>query len=497
VKSIKQDWLWKLIIFLGVILRLRLYLENYSFNVDEASIALNIIHRTIYDFTQPLDYNQGAPFGFLVVEKASAFLLGNRDFILRLFPFLAGIFSVYLVYRIANDYFGASGLFAVFLFAIAGSLVFYPSILKQYSSDVMIALLLHYLTLRCLSRNATNRDMVTFAAVSSMSIWFSHPAVFVLAGIGLTLGIVTIDRRDPNLLVRIIVLGCLWAVSFGSEYYFSLRLLFGNTYLVSYWHNDFMPVRPWDHLKWFLGTYKSWLVMIDPSLTNHYLIRVWSLILIMGTGFLIVRNRILASLTFSPFLITSIAAFLQKYPLRDRLVLYLIPFLLLIFSEGVGCIYFLVNKVSRNRMVAVICISIVCVVILWAPTKSALNNFLFPTTIQDIKPVLAYVSKNQEPNDLIYVPVPSIQAFLYYSPFYHLENDTVMIAAYTHANTTKYNDDQTFFDDVIKLVGHDRVWIIFSRNQKTIYIDYLNKFGTMESSFQASDAVIYLYDLKP
>src|SRR5690606_12042987 len=58
-----------LVVVLGIVLRLRQYFANRSLWVDEASLALNIINRSFGGLTQPLDYNQGAPVGFLFIEK--------------------------------------------------------------------------------------------------------------------------------------------------------------------------------------------------------------------------------------------------------------------------------------------------------------------------------------------------------------------------------------------------------------------------------------------
>src|SRR5690606_8442193 len=146
------DLLWISMIALGVFLRLRQYLANRSLWVDEASLALNIIHRTFAELVQPLDYEQGAPLGFLFIQKFFVLVFGNQEYVLRLFPLISGIVSTYLIYRIASEYFGKFGIFATFLFAISEWMIYYSSELKQYSSDVMIALLLIYSSLAYLKK---------------------------------------------------------------------------------------------------------------------------------------------------------------------------------------------------------------------------------------------------------------------------------------------------------------------------------------------------------
>src|SRR5262245_65978294 len=95
---LKPDLAWWFLIMLGVILRLRQYLVNRSFWADEASLAFNLVTRTFSGLTQPLDYHQGAPIGFLFIEKLAILLLGNNEFAMRLFPLLSGIIAIYLLY---------------------------------------------------------------------------------------------------------------------------------------------------------------------------------------------------------------------------------------------------------------------------------------------------------------------------------------------------------------------------------------------------------------
>ena len=69
---------WSLIV-LGTLLRLRQYFSGRSLWADEASLAYNLVHRDFLGLMRPLNYDQGAPVGFLFIEKLLITVLGNID----------------------------------------------------------------------------------------------------------------------------------------------------------------------------------------------------------------------------------------------------------------------------------------------------------------------------------------------------------------------------------------------------------------------------------
>ena len=196
----KTDLLWLLSIAAGVVLRLWQYFINRSFSADESSLAFNLATRSFSGLTQPLDYQQGAPIGFLFIEKTALLVMGNNEYALRFFPLLCGILAMLLLYIIAKKHFNASGLFAVFAFSIGWNLVYFSSELKQYSSDVFIALLLIYLASRCVDETIRAGDFLLLGVCGALAIWISHPSFFILAGIGLLLLIEKRARKEHGFL---------------------------------------------------------------------------------------------------------------------------------------------------------------------------------------------------------------------------------------------------------------------------------------------------------
>ena len=86
-----------IIILIGIYIRTKLLLTNYSFNLDECSLGANIYH-SYKDFFHPLKYTQFAPPLFMVTSKFILNLFSGinnsmeiQDIILRAFPFICGV----------------------------------------------------------------------------------------------------------------------------------------------------------------------------------------------------------------------------------------------------------------------------------------------------------------------------------------------------------------------------------------------------------------------
>ena len=154
------------IFLIGATFRLSQYIADRSLWFDEALLALNIINRSFSGLAQPLDYNQGAPLGFLLMQKLLTLLLGNADYVLRIFPLICGLFSFWAIYALAKRIFveRAAIIAAVVLFALSDRFIYYSSEVKQYSSDAFICLLLLQVIARILDRNPFNQNFLLLAA---------------------------------------------------------------------------------------------------------------------------------------------------------------------------------------------------------------------------------------------------------------------------------------------------------------------------------------------
>src|SRR6266566_3686397 len=90
-------WLYavaRALIAFGFLLRIARYLANRSLWLDEVLLARNILDRSFFGLLAPLDLNQGAPVGFLMLQKLAVSALGGSEYALRFVPLLAGIISL-------------------------------------------------------------------------------------------------------------------------------------------------------------------------------------------------------------------------------------------------------------------------------------------------------------------------------------------------------------------------------------------------------------------
>src|SRR5262245_498969 len=126
------------------------YAARVSLWHDELALARNIEARGVVELvTRPLDHRQVAPAGFLAGVKATTAVFGVNEIGLRALPWLAGLLSLPLFWRVAARITSGGPLLAgLAIFAVSPAMVWYGASVKQYGTDVTASLLLVWLTLR-------------------------------------------------------------------------------------------------------------------------------------------------------------------------------------------------------------------------------------------------------------------------------------------------------------------------------------------------------------
>ncbi|NEO55368.1 MAG: hypothetical protein F6K54_21235 [Okeania sp. SIO3B5] len=483
-----------IIIAFGVAVRLVQYLSNRSLWADEAVLALNIINRSYLELFQSLDYDQGAPIGFLMVEKLAVQILGNNEYALRLFPFICGVGSLFLFYELAKKLISKPAIpIGLILFASLEYLVYYSAEVKQYSSDVAIALFLYLLLLPLVKAKLSFGQMIRFSLLGAIAIWFSHPSIFILASIGGSALLINFWQKDLSKVKNLLLIYSAWVLSFVIFYFVSLRNLTGNETLTTSWGKAF-PSSPFD-IVWMFDAFGKFFY--KPLGFTKWMDGLAIILFLIGCISCWLSRKEILLLLLSPLFVTFLASFLHQYPFRSRLVLFLTPFVIFLIAAGGGYIL----RKSKARPIKIIGIFLV-ILLLYKPLSKAIDLIEDPITYSEIKPVLNYIQKNQQPGDVLYIYQRGIYQFQYYAEKYGYQEGDYIIGV---DDLDKYDGQELsiaemtrYEKDLDKLRGNKRVWLLFSHThipaERRFLNYYLNEIGLRMDTFEKPGSYVYLYD---
>lgn len=488
-----------LLIGMGLVLRLRQYLSGRSLWLDEAMLALNIVERDFWGLLKPLDYDQGAPLGFLLLEKLTISLLGNGELTLRLPSVIAGCLALVFFYLLLRHFLSPAGLLpALALFALSERLIYYTSELKQYIFDTftLLALLLVFVYLSPSEEqdDLPNRNWIPLLVAGGVAVWFSHPSVFALAGIGLTL--LWQNRRNRRKLTQVglVIIG--WLVSFGGVFLASLNALAANDFLMAYWQDYFMPMPPWSNPGWMLNTLTHFLTYFGLSIPGWL-----ALLLLLGGWIALWRLRPSLAMIFALTLLAAFgAAALGKYPLGGRMLLFAAPIGIGLLGAAFEGLY---RALIRLRWGAGLAVCALSLALLAGTAANALENFREPRMQENMHPAIRVLRARHQADDIIYVYYAAMPAFRYYAPFYGFDE-----SQFRAGKISYYRLLAPTLADIGTLRDNARVWVLFSHvyaedgvDEREATLDYIKEqqMGKcrLESREPGTSVLLYLCDFKP
>lgn len=470
---------------LGVLFRSIQYIHNRSLWLDEAMLAMNLLDRSFRQLLQPLDYNQAAPIGFLFAVKMITKLAGASEFALRLIPFVSSILLLPLFYYTARKFLSKNmALAGLFFISFSPSLIYYASEFKPYASDALICLSLFLLAINFVEKNGPVGVALILGAAGALASWFSYPAVFVLAGIGLTLAGYAIHSRNKRQLILLAVIGTVWLASFVLQYFISLHRLEQNQVLDTFWQSYFAPFPPHNFadIQWYID-HSLDILQSTTRITLQGLVLFGFL---LGSLAYYRQNRLVFFLLVSslPFLLAASA--LHRYPIIERMLIFFTPFLFLILLKGVE---YLRNLLVREA--GLIAVTLLCLMA-YFPTYATINNLIQPPGREEVRPAMQYAREHWQSGDTFYVYFFSIYPFDYYSR-------SMQIPASEYVLGTQPNQGyEAIRQEITQLKGRKRVWFLFSHlrdNNLSIYLYFLHTMGKELQAYQAQDAAVYLFDL--
>ena len=502
------------LVLLGFGLRAATFARDRDLWIDEAMLALNLVTRTPARLTEPLDWNQGAPVGFLMLAKFSVEALSPTERPLRLVPFVGSLLGLvgfaWVAVRLLPR---PAAVLGVGLFAVSPFLISYSAECKQYATDAAVAIGLLAASVRMLAgKNLTpgpfpgregeqtstplspwGRGLgwgpwFALALAGALAVWFSHPAVFVLAGIGTALLAQAAVAKDRGQFLAAGGTIACWVASFAACYVLFLRHLGTNRYLLDYWAGHFLPLPPRElgDLTWlpdhffaffaFPGGLGGTEVKAGGIAAVLFLVGLWvlakecwpvALALVLPAGFAL------------------LASGLHQYPFSGRLLLFLVPFMLLGVARGAWAVIIALTPtlpVAAGLLVGVLGT---------ATVLESYQEYRRPARHEQIVPVLDQVRAEWQPGDRVYVYYGAVPAFTFYTQNNPLPADVVCLGTEARTTATAYRDE------LARLAGSPRVWLIFShrhKHEESLIRAYAEGLGRCDRTLTAPGAAAYRFD---
>lgn len=487
----------------GTAIRLIQYFNNRSLWFDEVNLALNIVNRSYGELTQTLDHNQAAPLGFLWVEKLATQIFGNNEYALRLFPLLSNLVAFGVFYRLVYRY--ASPLaapMAIALFAFGRYTLYFATELKQYSSDIAIALILFWFLTKIAHKILNSKEIIGYALLGSLVIWFSHPSIFMLAGIEGYYFLTAASKDRFKILFNRLLVYLAWLTSFGLFYFLTIAKTMNNEDLASSWSSRY-PATFWD-IEWLFDALGRFFY--NPMGFTGITDGVGIFAFIFGCVAWYSKNKTFLGALVAPFVATLAAAYLHQYPFRERLVVFLVPLGIIIIAEGIAWLLskFQTTKVIKNNRFKTSLLAgllgAFCLVALTIPPITRASSFIIhPELKHEIRPVAEYVLSHKQPEDTIYVYSLGAQAFTYYAArLGYSEQDYILgLGNLSYKDKEATQNWQELRTDIEPLRGKSRVWFVLraEESEEAAILEYLNKIGQEIDVFKQPGASAHLYNL--
>ena len=176
-----------------------------------------------------------------------------------------------------------------------------------------------------------------------VGVWFSHPLALVLAGVGTYFMAKAALGREWNKAFGFLAMSLAWALSFAICFKVSHRILSKDRFIWDWWDFAFLPLPPRSYADLERDFWHVLNVFNSPSGVLTPLGVLPSAFLALG---LFVLGGVVAGrrwrgglyLLLAPLLFALLASALHQYPFHGRLLLFLVPSVHLLVSEGAAAL---------------------------------------------------------------------------------------------------------------------------------------------------------------
>jgi hypothetical protein len=461
----------KILLILGITIPLAQFLCNRSIWLDEALLALNVIHKDYFELLKPLDYNQVAPILFLEIEKFFSTLIPHSGYGLRLFPLLCFWAALFFFYRIVKIVFNnrLATILALSLFVFNIMLIYYSNEVKQYICDAMVYTAIIYFVLKNYKRDQSKFYILGIAGI--LAIFLSNVAPIILSVAGLYLLYEQFYvKRTKNNITSLFVVFAIWLSVFVVYYYFFIFNHPSKEFMSHEWSvvGGFLPYDSLHKLvRFFVRAAGSVLLNFSQRIPLFLFVAI---LFTTGIFSMIKEKKIkLIIITCFPVIIHILLSGLYLYPFGRRLILYIMPSLMIICTAGFTHIITLLSPRLKPVHFRLCC---------FIPIIFIFSFFEFPLKhvthyFEDVRGDIKYLQENVKDDETIYVYSFQGHVFQYYQEI----GFTDFKVPVTIDTEDFWYPKQPSAEKVVERIS-GKCWLLFDYNlDKDYIINYFDSIG--------------------
>ncbi len=214
----------------------------------------------------------------------------------------------------------------------------------------------------------------------------------------------------------------------------------------------------------------------------------------VGAWYLSRTKPKLLVLLFLPLFLAFVASALHYYPFSGRFLLFFSPGLILLMTYGlwqIGVWAWHGPWVSMRVVSALLVAGLVI-----NTSYLGFYRLQHPERFEVITPLLSYYQTHRKTGDTLYLYYASAYAFSYYSDRYGIQPSEYVVGI------SRTTDLSAYAQDLAKLRGNPRVWVLFSHvynwgpvDEEKYFLGQLTRMGAMKDAVHSDNADLYLYDL--
>lgn len=399
-----------LVLLIGLIFRVKHFLDNRSLWMDEAALAQVVIGRTpneLLGYVGHTSHFPPSPAGFLLLSKWSVIAFGPHEMALRLCPLLCSTLALIAFYFLLKSISCApmTRLICLSLMAVCEPMVFYAADFRPYSLDVLVSVSLLWSANNVLQQKYSTLAIFIFSLAGAIFVWFSFPSILMIAGLSIAIGVVILSNRNYNRIPILVLSSLIWLNSYGWFYSLSYELIHSKRYK-SQVVGMFMPWSKgiWESVDWMIKSIENMLAyFFDTPFPVAIL-----LVLMCGMVWSVRRNKCYSALLIIPIVVAVVAALLHIYPFWQRRILFLLPMVIILIGMGIE---FFVQQFSRIGRVMGIALF---VFVLIPPLKTNAHYMVKPRQVEEMRPLMEYFASHSREQDAVFMNIAAQYAFGYY-----------------------------------------------------------------------------------